>query len=141
MEDFERPLNRHGRGQASSVGKHLKEVGLVPDALISSSALRAQETTERVMQACGYEGAVDYRDELYVTEPSVYVNIISQLSDDVSLPMFVGHNPVLEDLVRMICGAHVPLSSSTLAIITFAVGSWRDVEGSGAGALEEVWSP
>ena len=44
LSDHDRPLNRRGKQDAPRMGRLLKEKGLVPDLVISSTATRAKDT-------------------------------------------------------------------------------------------------
>lgn len=141
MEDCDRPLNERGRKQAPLVGAHLLQEEILPDAIISSSAVRARETAEGVARACGYLRAIDFRKELYIAEPGDYVRILSQLPDEVGCPMVVGHNPVLEGLVVLLTGHRASLSTAALASISLPISSWTELAASEVGSLETLWSP
>ena len=47
------PLVEKGREQATALGLHLKESGLVPDVAYSSNLMRTKETAELALRACG----------------------------------------------------------------------------------------
>ena len=48
-----RPLSPHGRKEALEVGRFLKRAGIEFDAAYSSPLVRAKETAEIVLDACG----------------------------------------------------------------------------------------
>ena len=51
LTDHDRPLNKRGKGDAPRMGRLLKSEHLVPDTIISSTAIRAQATAEAVAKA------------------------------------------------------------------------------------------
>ncbi|MDQ6668717.1 MAG: histidine phosphatase family protein [Thermoproteota archaeon] len=53
MADHDRPLNKRGKRDAPLVGRLLKREDLVPDSIISSTAIRARSTAEAVGKASG----------------------------------------------------------------------------------------
>ena len=85
LSDHDRPLNKRGRHDAPLIGHLLKEKGLVPDLIISSTAVRAKDTALVV-------GA----------SPDVYIQAISDVAGDnnYSTLLVVGHNPGLEELIE-----------------------------------------
>jgi phosphohistidine phosphatase len=46
LTDHERPLNKRGKRDAPSMGRLLKKENLIPDIIISSTAIRARATAE-----------------------------------------------------------------------------------------------
>ena len=46
LSDYDRPLNRRGKRDAPRMGKHLREHGLIPDRILTSSAKRARKNRE-----------------------------------------------------------------------------------------------
>ena len=55
QSDFERPLNDRGKTEAPEMGEKLKELGVLPDLVISSSAKRTRQTAKRIATATGYD--------------------------------------------------------------------------------------
>ncbi len=53
LTDHDRPLNKRGKRDAPRMGRLLKKEHLVPDAIISSTAMRARATAEAVGKASG----------------------------------------------------------------------------------------
>ena len=60
------------------------------------------------------------------------------LPDAVRSAMLIGHNPALEDLVRMLTGRWVTLKTSTVARIDLDIASWGEMEYLPAGDLVYV---
>jgi phosphohistidine phosphatase len=54
QSDFERPLNDRGQQDAPMMGKRLKDAGIVPDKIISSTAKRASQTAKHIAKSTGY---------------------------------------------------------------------------------------
>ena len=54
ISDFNRPLNERGIINASLMGKRLKVKGILPNALISSPALRAITTAKLITYELGF---------------------------------------------------------------------------------------
>ena len=62
LSDYDRPLNARGKQDAPRMGEHLREQGLIPDRILTSSAKRAKKTAIRVAKACGYTGKLKKLD-------------------------------------------------------------------------------
>ncbi|MFZ0896282.1 MAG: histidine phosphatase family protein [Candidatus Nitrosopolaris sp.] len=65
LADHDRPLNKRGKLDAPLMGRLLKKKGLVPDNIISATAIRARATTEAVAKASGYKGEIFLDKSLY----------------------------------------------------------------------------
>jgi len=53
LNDHERPLNKRGKNDAPRMGKLLQKEKLIPDAILSSTAMRASATAESVVKPAG----------------------------------------------------------------------------------------
>jgi phosphohistidine phosphatase len=82
LADHDRPLNKRGKRDASSIGGLLKREHLVPDIIISSTAMRARATAEAVAKASGYTGDITFNRSLYAAGPQAYIDALHDLSDD-----------------------------------------------------------
>ena len=60
LPDQDRPLNKRGRHDAPRMGKLLKQEDLIPDHIVSSTALRAKKTAELVAKSCKYKGDIAF---------------------------------------------------------------------------------
>jgi phosphohistidine phosphatase len=55
LTDHDRPLNKRGKRDAPRMGRLLRKENLVPDIIISSTAMRARATAQAVAKASGYK--------------------------------------------------------------------------------------
>lgn len=59
VRDHDRPISAHGRAQAASVAKQLKELGWTPDLVLASNSKRTKQTLDEmaeVLQVRGFVG-------------------------------------------------------------------------------------
>ena len=68
LSDHDRPLNKRGRTAAPRMGELIRDQGILPDYIATSSALRARATAEAVADACGYSGTIRELCELVTEE-------------------------------------------------------------------------
>lgn len=54
VPDHDRPLDELAKQVALLIGKLLRDRGLIPDFIMSSTALRAKTTTDLVVEGCKY---------------------------------------------------------------------------------------
>jgi phosphohistidine phosphatase len=64
LTDHNRPLNKRGKRDAPRMGRLLKKEDLVPDIIISSTAIRARATAEAVAKASGYRADITFNGSL-----------------------------------------------------------------------------
>jgi phosphohistidine phosphatase len=141
LPDHDRPLNKRGKNEAPKVGQYLKENDLVPDLILCSTARRAMETAQAVADACGFEGTVDAHKDLYLSEPSIYLDILRCLPDEARRVMVVGHNPAVEELLTMLTEVDEHLTTSALAVIDLPISSWEELNEATDGKLQILWVP
>ena len=72
--DHDRPLNKRGKRNAALMGWLLQKEVLVPDIIVSSTAVRARDTAVRVAKSCYYKGQITYADSLYLGGTGAYLD-------------------------------------------------------------------
>lgn len=125
--DHDRVLNGRGEKDAPLVGKRLKRERLTPDAVVSSTAVRAKETARLAAEACGFEGEIDLRRSLYLAPPEAYLEVLRSLPDEPKAVLMVGHNPGISDLVSRLGGDFVDMPTAGLAVFEVELENWADV--------------
>ncbi len=144
MPDFERPLSKRGEKDAPRMGKLLKDKNLVPDLIISSTAVRASRTAEMVADKSGYKGEILYIQSLYLGEPEAYLETLRDLreeNDNLQTVLVIGHNPGLESLLQMLTDHLDCLPTSAIAHLKVPVRSWSALTPQIIAELENVWRP
>jgi phosphohistidine phosphatase len=141
LGDHDRPLSRRGRRDAPRMGRLLREEGLRPDLVVSSTAKRARVTAALVAKHCGYKKAVEVHPELFHAEPDGIAEVLRELFDDVPTVMLVGHNPGLEGFVAQATGRDVKFPTAAVAQIAFPLASWDDFALPADGVLVNLWRP
>ena len=140
VADIDRPLLDEGRQAASRVGSFLKCEQLMPDVVLSSSALRALETVESVLQAMEISLEVRADQRIYDGGPLLLLEVLAEVEDDLKRTLLVGHNPVLEDFVQHLTGESVHLSPGTLAHLELDAEKWNEVH-AGTNKLRRIVRP
>ena len=141
LQDHARPLNKRGKHDAPLVGKLIREQGLTPDLIISSTAQRAQDTARLAGEACGYEGEIDLRQELYLSDTTCYLDILQTLPDSLSCVLMVGHNPDLEELLGLLTDYADTFPTAALAQVEVPIASWQSLSEATDGYLKNLWKP
>ena len=141
LPDHDRPLNKRGKRDAPLMGRLLKKEHLVPDVIISSTAIRARSTAEAVAKASGYKGEIILNKSLYAAGPEAYLAVMHDLSDEYVRVLIIGHNPGLEELVEMLTGEIHLMPTCSLAHVKLRIGKWSDVDNKIKGEVAEIWRP
>lgn len=93
--DINRALTERGRIDAALVAKRLVEVGLLPDKVLVSPAVRARQSWTCMADA--FPGAqMDICNDLYNAAPEDVAGLISKTT--ATALMVIGHNPSLQEL-------------------------------------------
>lgn len=141
LPDKARTLTERGRKAAIKMGGVAREAGLVPDRVLCSSAERARETWAHFGPAVGFQGEVEYLNELYLAEPEVYVSAVAEYGGDAERVMVVGHNPGLESLVTDLTGERCELPTAALVECGLALESWSRLTPATSGKLIRLFRP
>jgi phosphohistidine phosphatase len=139
--DHDRPLNQRGQADAPRVGAWLFDAGLVPDLVLSSTAVRAQTTARLVAESAGYNGEIQLQRELYHADCDDFLEALHGLAGSVNSAMVVGHNPGLEEFLELLTGLHDAVPTAALAHIELPIDDWRNLTRKTRGRLVRLWRP
>lgn len=123
--DHDRPLNKRGEKAAKTMAKRLKASGYLPDLVIVSSALRAQQTAQALQGVYGGQLRLMTEPALYEAALSDYETVIRRVDESITHLMMIGHNPTMERLASELSGRDVMMP--TAAYIRFEINrAWCD---------------
>ncbi len=130
LHDIDRPLNKKGFQDARSTGFFLKKSIGQPDLIVSSPAVRAKETTDSIIDAAGFNGPYQVDDRLYATGPDTYMSVIQELPQSADKVFIVGHNPVIEETISLLCLGNpetsiVRMPTAAIACLEAEADDWR----------------
>ena len=141
MDDHDRPLNNRGKRDAPRVGVVLKEKNLIPDAILSSTARRAQETSREAARASGFKKEIQFVPDFYPGTPNDYIHTLNNLPDQVNRVMVVGHNPGLEGLLTTLTRIREELPTATLVHLELPIEKWNELTSKTKANLIFIWRP
>ncbi len=130
-DDFNRDLRDRGKNDAKLVSKELNNMGIMPDAMISSPAKRALKTARIFAENLGFERkkireAEEIYDGLTTAE---FLDLIKELPDDVETAFFFGHNPGFHIFTgNLLKSYHEDMPTCATVGIDFEVDKWNQVE-------------
>ena len=156
QSDHARPLNARGRAAAHRLRATLRDLGLLPDVVLVSSARRTLQTLE-ALAPWDETPIIEPMDGLYLAETRKLFDIIRGVSETVRSLMLVGHNPGLHEFAISLTGINQPKTKSEApssavvgrlaldfpagALAEFTVaGPWREL-GAGSGRLVRFVCP
>ena len=142
--DQDRRLDDRGRLDAATIGGWIVRHLSVPELVLVSTAVRAQQTWEIVRQAMQDAARADAAppkveslDELYAADPAQILQII-RMAETTSPRqlMVIGHNPGMHELALALAGSgdaaakkalEDNLPTTGLAVLDFAIEDWNEV--------------
>jgi phosphohistidine phosphatase len=127
-DDSGRPLNRRGQKAAKAMGQFLAGAEPLPDAAITSPAVRAADTLRLAMKAGGWSCPVRTASGLYGAGVSGLVAEIRKEPIATQVLLAVGHEPTWsEATTAFIGGGRVRFPTAALVRVDFDVDRWEDV--------------
>ena len=141
LADHERPLKKRGHKDVINIAKVLKKKELIPDYILTSSAVRSVETANDLAEKVGYEGDISVQDVLYMAEPRTYIEKIQSVPNEANRLLVVGHNPGLESLVQILGDKIDAMPTGGVAVIVLPIQSWEELNLETEGELSRLWRP
>ena len=141
LTDFERPLSKRGIRDANKLSIFLKNMDLMIDIVLCSTAVRAKDTFD--LTACGFNFEIDkanYTDKLYFGDVSSIIMRLKEIDNCLKNILIVGHNPTLHYLVESLTNKKIDrFKTCNLAIITHD-DNWNSL-GSKKSSLKSLIKP
>ncbi len=150
LPDHARSINARGRRAAAAMRKAIRDLGLVPDVVLVSSARRTLQTLE-ALEPWDETPLVEPLDALYLASPEQILEVLHTVAETARSVMVIAHNPGLHEVSVGLAGDAAPASSDAMrrlsegfptgALAEFAIGGpWRSL-GPGGGRLVRFVSP
>jgi len=139
--DHERPLNDRGQRDAPVIGELLVARGWVPERVISSDAVRTRETWDGLMASMP-SLEPRFTPSLYLAGLSAVRAALTELEDDVTSALLLGHNPGFSLVASWLTGDEIELKTAYAAVMECeGEPSWAKSMRLGAWDLVEVLTP
>jgi phosphohistidine phosphatase len=150
MPDRDRPLNARGRRSAAVMRQAMRDLGLVPDVVLVSTARRTMQTLE-ALEPWDEMPLVEPMDSLYLATALQVGAALHGVAETVRSVLLIGHNPGLHDFAVGLAGPSIASGGEaaralaagypTGALAEFVVaGSWWDLR-EGGGRLVRFLTP
>lgn len=141
LRDHDRPLNPRGRRDAPRMGRFLAERDLVPDRIVSSTAVRARTTAELAAAEFGEDVEIETTFDLYGAPPDGYIEVAEAMGGAAERLMVVGHNPGITTLVWHLTGTGEYMPTAALAAVELDIDDWSELGSARRGRLVGFWRP
>ncbi len=145
--DIDRPLNDRGASDATRMGAYLKQMNLIPDTMIVSSAQRTQETAALLSDKLPID------EKNIILEKALYLAGVETLRETIEIYaregkrlLILAHNPGMDYIVSYLASEPPPLSDSgklmtTCAAACFSMESLDALKKPGQGELIKLIRP
>lgn len=140
--DKDRELTVQGLRDSIKIGAWLYTEKINPDAIISSTAVRAKSTAGLLLDTMKLMPEImQLNDELYDASVRTFLQEITQLEDSLNRVLCVGHNPTISYLAEYLTKAEIgDLPPGGLVIIQFDILLWQKI-GEGTGKFIHLITP
>lgn len=131
LRDHDRPLNKRGKRDAPFMAEKLKELGAEPDAIITSTALRAKTTAQHFALAFELSGKQFVEEsKIYEAYSSNILKIVQNTSDNLNTILVFGHNPGFTMVANSFAGGEDIDNVPTCGIVKVVanVSNWKDLK-------------
>jgi len=129
LTDEQRPLLEKGKKRTRKTIEYMLKKGIVPEVIVSSHAIRAQETARIVAYGIKFpQQEITYSHNLYNCEADGIFNELYAYGDEINSVLIVGHNPALTNFINKFFDPPVDyLPTSGLAAIKFNTDKWTNI--------------
>lgn len=126
--DIDRPLLQKGRDRTLKMAKHLLNIGLSTDMIITSNAVRAYQTAEIAAGVLGIDAKnIVIEPDLYHASTDRIWDVIISLPEEVNSVILFGHNPGFTEFINKSCISSIDwLPTSGVASGTYMCKHWYD---------------
>ena len=143
LEDHKRPLNNRGKKDAPKIGSELERRAWLPDLILSSDSERTRQTAAGLMSVWGgREVSVQFLPEFY---HGGYRNVepaLDGLGAQFETVMVLGHNPGWEEVVHVLSGQRLQLTTGNAVLLEKPAKDWTDaIYGAQSWQLVDVIRP
>ena len=141
IADHKRPLKKRGKNDAKRMGKLLKSKKIIPDLIICSTAKRAQQTADHLIESMKYKNEIVFTDALYMAEPKDILTAIADHAQEQKTVLIIGHNPGSEALLQILTGKVESLPTASIAYTTAKIDKWKNIMKCEELKIKKLWRP
>ena len=142
QHDKDRELNTEGMKESNVIGHYLKKNYPDIEIIVSSAALRAQQTSAVIHGILNLDNPIYVEENLYEASIRNLLEFTNQIDDAYKKVLLVGHNPYISYFAEFLCKAEIG-SMNTAGLATLKIGTvnyWSEVN-EGCASLENYTYP
>ena len=132
MGDFDRPLNDRGEKDAPHMAKLLKHRDVVPDRMITSTAVRALSTCLAFAKVFDFDKKkITAEKRLYHASAETIIKILESLpehKDEEDVVFVFGHNPGITEFANELMNVTIDnIPTCGIVEATLDIENWKDI--------------
>ncbi len=128
IPDFSRPLKRRGSKAAAQTAAKIRNLGIKPDLIISSPAVRALETAGLAADVFDISrDSIVTAAALYQGTLTDYFNAVASAAANMQTICIFGHNPEISDFASILAQQEIYLHTGTAVVFDIGV-PWKELE-------------
>ena len=130
-KDYERPLAERGILASKKMGIYLAEKNEIPDLVISSPAIRTQNTAKLAIEAGAWDTVTTFTlsDSLYLASQYTIISLLSKQKEIFSSICIVGHEPSMSSFINNQTNQrNSKYPTCTMAMINFDIDHWSEIK-------------
>ncbi len=130
LPDVDRPLNERGYRDAHYMSKNLHEKKYVPDAIITSPAIRAVNTALIFARNLNYlENKLIINRGLYETSAENFITLLANIDDTFNCVYVFSHNPTITKAANILSNSNIDnIPTCGIVCIHFDSSTWKATE-------------
>jgi len=126
--DFNRPLHPQGEIDAQTMGSRLLVKNPIPEIIISSPAKRALNTALQVLKELQIsKESLITNTNLYLASAQSILTVINNSNKSLNSVCIIGHNPGISELIYLLTGTSMNMTTSAIATIEIDCNNWSEV--------------
>ena len=145
LPDHDRPLKKRGVSDSSKMALRLfNSTDWRPTSVYSSTATRAAQTRDLWLQSWTEHGGMvpecSFHPNLYFGGTRSFLSLM-QHCEPTEIPMFIGHNPDIEELLLFLAGEHLQITTANIALLEHSAQSFGQALGGRTWSVVDVLRP
>jgi phosphohistidine phosphatase len=129
VSDFERALRKKGYKELKTIGSYLRLRGISPDIILSSCALRAQQTTTTLSEALSFDKESLFLEELYYPPYDDIISIIMAQDKEYESMFLIAHAPYITELANRLSSETIAkIPAAGVVALDFDIDEWSELE-------------
>lgn len=125
-DDFKRPLTDKGIHDAGMMAHELKKAKLIPEYILTSSAVRTRMTADIIAKALAITN-IGTDKSIYEASTYSLLKAINHLPNDYQFAALVGHNPGISQLIYELTGELRDMPPGGIALVSFDLDDWETI--------------